>query len=63
MAQLKVKFVEDERQLELVVWRSILACAAAKAFAQSLLEQRGGTGVDGPTPSLSGRVETVPPGI
>ena len=34
-------------------WRSIPACAAAKAFAQSLLEQRGGTGVDGPTPSLS----------
>ena len=34
-------------------WRSILACAAAKAFAQSLLEQRGGTGVDGPIPSLS----------
>ena len=31
-------------------WRSILACTAAKAFAQSLLEQRGGTGVDGPTP-------------
>ena len=34
-------------------WRSILACAAAKAFAQSLLEQRSGTGVDGPTSSLS----------
>ena len=34
-------------------WRSILACAAAKAFAQSLLEQKGRTGVDGPTPSIS----------
>ena len=30
--------------------RSILACAATKAFAQSLLEQRGGKRVDGPTP-------------
>ena len=40
---------EDKRQTELAVE----VCAAAKEFAQSLLEQRGGTGVDGPTPSLS----------
>ena len=36
--------------------RSILACAAVKAFAQPLLEQRRGTRVDGPTPSLSQKV-------
>ena len=41
------------KQSWLMRWRSILACAAAKAFAQPLLEQRGGTGVDGPTPSLT----------
>ena len=31
-------------------WGSMLACSAARAFALSLLEQRGGQGVDGPTP-------------
>ena len=29
----------------------ILACASARAFAQSLLERRGTLGHDGPTPS------------
>ena len=31
-------------------WFSILSCAAARAFAASLLEFRGGHGVDGLTP-------------
>ena len=30
-------------------WRTILSCSAAKAFAASLLELRGGSGVDGDT--------------
>ena len=47
------RMVRGKRTSWLWRWRSILACAAAKVFAQSLLEQRGGTGVDGPTPSLS----------
>ena len=32
-------------------WSMILACASARAFAQSLLERRGTLGHDGPTPS------------
>ena len=32
-------------------WSMILACASARAFAQSLLEKRGTLGHDGPTPS------------
>ena len=31
-------------------WSSILACASARAFAQSLLEGRGAPGHDGPSP-------------
>ena len=31
-------------------WGSMLACSAARALALSLLEARGGQGVDGPTP-------------
>ena len=41
---------QDECEAELV---EEVEVNAAKAFAQSLLEQRGGTGVDGPTPSHS----------
>ena len=33
-------------------WGSMLACAAARAFAQSLLERRVPGGGDGPTPSV-----------
>ena len=33
-------------------WCSLLSCAAARAFASSLLEQRGPGGVDGATPSV-----------
>ena len=32
-------------------WSSILACCASRSLAVSLLEQRGGLGADGPTPS------------
>ena len=32
-------------------WSSILACCASRSLALSLLEQRGGLGADGPTPS------------
>ena len=32
-------------------WSMILACASARAFAQSLLERRGTLGHDGTTPS------------
>ena len=31
----------------------MLACAAAQAFALSLLERRAGLGSDGPTPTTS----------
>ncbi len=31
-------------------WGSLLACTAARAFALSLLEQRGGLGADGDAP-------------
>ena len=31
-------------------WQAILSCSAAKAFAASLLELRGGSGADGDTP-------------
>ena len=31
-------------------WATLLACSASKAFALSLLEHRGGSGVDGVTP-------------
>ena len=31
-------------------WQAILSCSAAKAFAASLLEMRGGWGADGDTP-------------
>ena len=34
-------------------WRCMLACAAAQAFALSLLERRAGLGSDGPTPTTS----------
>ena len=34
-------------------WGSILSCAAARALASSLLENRGSPGTDGPTPSTS----------
>ena len=34
-------------------WSSILACCASRSLALSLLEQRGGLGADGPTPSSS----------
>ena len=39
-------------------WQSILSCAAAKAFAASLLELRGGFGADGLTP-LTHEVENT----
>ena len=32
-------------------WKALLACAAARAFALSLLERRCAPGCDGPTPS------------
>ena len=31
----------------------ILACASARAFAQSLLENRAAQGFDGPTPTIA----------
>ena len=31
-------------------WQAILSCSAAKAFAASLLEMRGGWGADRDTP-------------
>ena len=34
-------------------WCSLLACAASKAFALSLLERRAVVGADGGTPSTS----------
>ena len=34
-------------------WATLLACSAARAFALSLLERRGGLGADGATPSCS----------
>ena len=33
-------------------WQAILSCSAAKVFAASLLELRGGLGADGDTPSV-----------
>ena len=41
------------RQAWLHRWRSLLACSSARAFAMSLLERRGGTGADDPTPSTA----------
>ena len=38
-------------------WGTILACASAKALAQSLLERRPTPGHDGPTPSVNDVVE------
>ena len=40
-------------------WRCMLACAAAQAFALSLLERRAGPGSDGPTPTTSEWLATV----
>ena len=34
-------------------WQAILSCSAAKAFAASFLELRGGLGADGDTPPCS----------
>ena len=34
-------------------WSMILACASARAFAQSLLENRAAQGFDGPTPTTA----------
>ena len=38
------------RQAWRMRWQAILSCSAAKAFAASLLELRGGSGADGDTP-------------
>ena len=40
------------RQALLHRWGSLLACSSARA-SMSLLERRGGTGADGPTPSTA----------
>ena len=39
------------RQSWMFRWGSLLACAAARAFASSLLDRRGHSGADGTTPS------------
>ena len=41
------------RQASRLRWATLLACSAARAFALSLLERRGGLCADGATPSCS----------
>ena len=50
------------RQAWLHRWGS-LACSSARAFAMSLLERRGGTGADGPTPSTADVLWEAPLGV
>ena len=44
---------QGQRRATALEGPSLLACSAARAFALSLLERRGGLGADGATPSFS----------
>ena len=60
----KAKSRREPPQLRLSVrhawfrrWSTLLACSTARSFALSLLEHRGGFGVDGETPSTTAVLE------
>ena len=53
VAQEPPQLKQPERHAWFRRWSTLLACSAARSFALSLLERRGGFGVDGDTPSAT----------